>query len=129
MLLDYLVTSKTKKDLLRLFVVEVVEGTAQELTLLCEGTYSCVFDELKEMEKLGLLEKRNSGNKKVYRLNNNSSHSSELFKLFGLSKEDLQRKKEEQQLRENKDVVKSHLSFFGAPVLSGYRKRCSCFKI
>ena len=51
MLFDYLVTSKTRRNLLLLLVRDMVEGSVSDLARLCDASYSNVFEELEEMKK------------------------------------------------------------------------------
>lgn len=120
MFLDYLVTSKTKRELFRLFVVDGVEGSVTELAQLSGAPYSCVFDELNEMEKHGLVECLGEGRKQLFKSVLSRDQRSSLLGLFSLDSSSLENSEKEKKLKKDSNVLKSHLAHYGAPVLNQY---------
>ena len=120
MLFDYLVTSKTRRNLLLLLVRDMVEGSVSDLARLCDASYSNVFEELEEMKKEGLVSCKFLGRAKVFKLDVDKERLQLLRNLMNLKESDLEPVEENNKLKNDEDVLKYHLSELGSPVYSTY---------
>ena len=82
-LLDFLVTSDTRKDLLHLLWGENAEASGHQLSQLVRRTYSAVHSELEAMKEEGLVTSREEGRAKVFRKNDQYPSSEALKSLLG----------------------------------------------
>jgi hypothetical protein len=110
MLLDFLVTSTARKDLLKILWLQNVSGSVRELARLSDLAPSAVARELARMERLGLVETGRVGSAKVSRANQSSPHASLLKRLLSSDHPG--------HLPESENVqIRAWLAGFGAPLL------------
>lgn len=109
-LLDFLVTSETRKGLLRLLWGQNVEASAHQLAKLTDAAYSGVHAELGAMEKEGLVMARRKGKALIFRKNDGYHYASELRGLLA----DQMRWAGPTQASD--DDVRLNLVKFGAPL-------------
>ena len=109
-LLDLLVTSETRKQLLKKLWQEGVEASANQLAHLCGCSYASVYDELEQMVRDGLVLKVKQGKSNLYSSNLKSEFAEPLKQLLG-------RVKSPSCLSQLKaSEVESHLFVYGAPL-------------
>lgn len=111
-LLDFLVTSETRKALLRLLWVDDLEASGHQLAQLAGAAYSAVHSELEAMKSEGLVTTRDHGKAVMFRKNNNYAGRKALKSLL-----DTTPKTSSVYSRRPTDAeVKLSLSKFGAPL-------------
>jgi len=111
-LLDFLVTSETRKKLLKLLWVDNLEASGHQLAQLAQAAYSVVHNELEAMKNEGLVTSSEKGKAMMFKKNNNYTDRKALAVLLsgtpktysGLSR------------KPTDDEVKLNLSKFGAPL-------------
>lgn len=116
-LMDFLVTSNTRKELLSLLWGQNEEGSGYQLAKLARSAYSAVHAELEAMKKEGLVTSGQEGRSLLFRKNNSYYWSKELNALLGNPK----RLVEPAMVSDNE--VRLNLSKYGAPLgVSGESK-------
>ena len=110
-LLNFLVTSETRKELLRLLWVDNLEASGYQLARLAGGAYSSVYDELEAMKKEGLITSRRQGNAVMFRKNDGYTWRKALTTLLNTQQVSVARAK-----KPTDDEVRLSLSKFGAPL-------------
>ena len=110
MLVDYLVTSNTRKQLFKV-LFGGLNGSVHDLARLANASYAATYEELKAMKGVELVNESRKGKARVFSLNYESKDLPLLRALFGL--EEL-----EPPQREEKDLdeTKATLARFGAPL-------------
>lgn len=110
-LLNFLVTSKTRKDLLRALFEQGVVASGHQLSKLVGGSYSLVHSELDAMRKEGLVTSRKEGRAVIFRRNDNYPERKVIQTLLDFKK---------QSGRPGNHVddqgVRVNLARFGAPL-------------
>jgi len=110
-MLDYLVTSRVRRDLLRLLWAERVEGSVSDLSRRTRAGFSAVHRELYKMRVAGLASCERVGRRLVYR----ASHAHPRASLVrGLVDED--RGDEAAKTSPQDDQVRGWLRALGAPI-------------
>lgn len=110
-LLDFLVTSKTRKELLRVLFGQDVVASGHQLSKLVGGAYSLVHYELAAMRKEGLVMSRKEGRAVVFRKNDKYPERKALETLLDVKKESVMLGKQVDDQR-----VRLNLARFGAPL-------------
>ena len=110
-LLNFLVTSETRKELLRLLWVDNLEASGYQLARLAGGAYSSVYDELEAMKKERLVTSRRQGNAVMFRKNDGFTWRKALTTLLNTQQVSVARAK-----KPTDDEVRLSLSKFGAPL-------------
>ena len=110
-LLNFLVTSETRKELLRLLWVDNLEASGYQLARLAGGAYSSVYDELEAMKKERLVTSRRQGNSVMFRKNDGYTWRKALTTLLNTQQVSVARAK-----KPTDDEVRLSLSKFGAPL-------------
>jgi hypothetical protein len=80
---EYLVTSRIRRELLRLLWIRRTRGSMRELALACGFSTAAVRRELELMERAGLAESERVGNAHLFRANHESEHAGLLLQLLG----------------------------------------------
>lgn len=83
-LMSYLVTSETRRKLLRLLWVDHVEASGYQLAQLAGAAYSAVHAELQAMTKEGLVHSRTKGRARLFRKNDQYRQRNALTLLLGV---------------------------------------------
>ncbi len=112
-LVNFLVTSNTRKDLLRLLWGEGVEASGHQLALLAKKTYSTVHGELEVMKAEGLVTSNREGRAEVFSKNDDYSSKKVLLMLFGIPKES---HKDSDNVSDQD--VRANLARFGVPIVT-----------
>lgn len=110
-LLNFLVKSKTRKDLLRILWGEGVSASVHQLALLSNAPYSAVHGELEEMKGEGLVVSQKRGRAEIFAKNSRYSSAKTLLMLLDMPKVQDFSKSEVSDL-----VVRANLAKFGAPL-------------
>ena len=108
--MELLVTSETRKQLLRLLWQEGVEASAHQLSNLSGCSYASVYDELEQLVNVDLVLKTKSGKSNLYSRNLQSEFAESLCNLVG----ELRFQTNLKQLDEQE--VEAHLFALGAPL-------------
>lgn len=111
-LLNFLVKSNTRRDLLKLLWAEEIVASGHQLSLLLGAAYSATHVELEAMKEEGIVKAHKEGKAEVYSKNERYPHKHALLLLlapFGRAL-DLSAVDDE--------GVKSNLAKYGTPVLS-----------
>ena len=111
-LVDFLVTSNTRKDLLHLLWGEGVEASGHQLALLSKATYSTVHGELEVMKQEGLVTSYRKGRAEVFSKNNEYPSKRALLMLLEMPKT-----KGADSEKVSDEDVRANLARFGAPVV------------
>lgn len=111
-LLDFLVTSKIKKDLLKWLWKDGIEASAHQFAELCDAGYATVYDELKSFFKVGLIKERRQGKANLYKRNLDFKDATLLMKLLEC---DLKSKEVKDLEKISAREVIAHLAQMGAP--------------
>lgn len=112
-LVDFLVTSNTRKDLLHLIWREGVEASGHQLALLSKATYSTVHGELEAMKQEGLVTSRRQGRAEVF--SKNDGYPSKMALLILL---EVPKAKSVASDDVSDEDVRSNLARFGTPVVT-----------
>ena len=110
-LLDFLVTSQTRRELLRLLWAENLESSVYQLAALVEGAYSSVYDELASMQNEGLVTSRRHGKAVIFKKNERYASSRALKTLL-----DAQQPSAGSARKATDNEVRLNLVKFGAPL-------------
>ena len=110
-LLDFLVTSQTRRELLRLLWAENLESSAHQLALLVGGAYSSVYEELASMQNEGLVTSRRHGKAVMFKKNERYASSRALKTLL-----DAQQPSVGSAQKATDNQVRLNLAKFGAPL-------------
>jgi hypothetical protein len=111
-LLDFLVTSEIRKELLKLLWVDNLKASGHQLAQLAQAAYSAVHSELEAMKNEGLVTSTEKGKAMMFKKNNNYTDRKALMALLSATPKTysgLSRKPTD-------DEVKLNLSKFGAPL-------------
>jgi hypothetical protein len=81
-LLDFLVTSETRKELLKLLWVDNLEASGHQLAQLAQAAYSAVHSELEAMKKEGLVTTTQKGKAMMFKKNNDYTDKKALTALL-----------------------------------------------
>ncbi|MCI0602973.1 winged helix-turn-helix domain-containing protein [bacterium] len=111
-LLDFLVTSETRKALLRLLWVDDLEASGHQLAQLADAAYSAVHSELEAMKNEGLVTTRKEGKAVMFRKNNNYNDRKALSNLLA----NTPKTSSSYSRKPTDDEVRLNLSKFGAPL-------------
>ena len=109
-LVNFLVTSDTRRELLRLLWCEKVEASGHQLAQLARAAYSAAHSELQKMKKEGLVTYRLVGRAAVFRRNESYPEHRTLERLLVCA--------EKNKAVENMsdEIVRLNLVKFGAPL-------------
>lgn len=110
-LLDFLVFSQTRKNLLVLLWAENVEASGYQLAKLAGSAYSGVHQELESMVKAGLITARPQGKAVLFRKNDKYPQAGMLVALLESGQ-----KVHPNTQNPSEDDVRLNLSKFGAPL-------------
>lgn len=114
MLLDYFVTSRTRRELLRLLWAEGVTGSGSDLSRRAGVRYSAVHRELEAARGVGLVVCERSGNRVVYRANLGHEQASLVAALLMLDRPTATASSH----RDHDDRVRTWLAQAGAPLFA-----------
>lgn len=109
-LMEYLVTSETRRELLRLLWVDNVEASGHQLAQLAGGAYSAVHGELQAMTKEGLATSQPKGRAVLFKKNEVYRFGEALTSLLGLPAA------EDSKSEPTDADVRLNLFKFGAPL-------------
>jgi hypothetical protein len=117
-LLNFLVTSRTRKHLLALLWKEGLEASGHQLALLADSSYSSVHAELEAMKREGLVHSRTEGRSGVFAKNNAYPFKDVLLQLLEA------REGFDTPAVPTSDDVRANLARFGTPVATSAKSNC-----
>lgn len=118
-LLNFLVTSKTRKDLLNLLWKEGLEASGHQLALLADSPYSSVHAELEAMKRGGLVHSHTEGRSEVFAKNSAYPFKDVLLQLLQVRESIVNR------TVPTSEDVRAALAKFGTPVTSSAKSSCN----
>ena len=113
-MLDYLVTSRVRKRLLRLLWEDGAAGSMRELAITCGSNVAATRRELELMEGAGLARSERIGNARVFRANRESGQADLLRALLCQESQAVSAGPSPYE----DDVLRTMLGEYGAPLLS-----------
>jgi DNA-binding transcriptional ArsR family regulator len=117
-LLNFLVTSKTRKDLLSLLWKEGLEASGHQLARLANSAYSSVHAELEAMKREGLVHSRTEGRSEVFAKSSAYPFKNVLLELLQ-AREDF-----ETAAVPTSEDVRANLAKLGTPVATSVKSNC-----
>lgn len=111
MLFDYLVSSKARRALLRLLIIEQSEGSVSDLAARAGVSFSSAYEELKDMERAQLVVEEHQGRVVVFRGNRESPKFSLLQEFYRKDLEVPSHSRSEDEV-----TLLGNLARLGAPV-------------
>lgn len=111
-LIDYLVTSRIRRRLLRLIWSEEIAGTLHQISKLSGYAYSAVYREISEMKRQGIIKTKPRGKMEYVMKNSSFRNKNLLDKLLGGSVKKVKMK------QINDSTIYSNLVKYGAPLFS-----------
>jgi hypothetical protein len=110
-LVDYLVTSETRKKLLLLLLTENYKTSIRTFASLIGASYAVTYEELREMERVELVECQKKGRASIYGLNTANEQVALLARLFKVGL----KQREASEIADEDTVVS--LARHGAPLV------------